>query len=358
MNDTDPAVDELRGTEMSFLDHLDELRRRLVNSIGFIVLAFFVCWFLSGYIYDFLSIPIRRALSEASRRELPVRGLTGNESIVPLDQIKEGDSGRYTFDRPTKLGAAVVITGTSVQAKVARDALGQLGLFTTEALITPNAIVPAGVRLPIDFDTAAKSSDDYGERMTVTTAGAQFTLFVTVSLYAAIALSVPFLLWQTWLFVSPALYKHERSYVTPFILLSSISFVLGAAFAYYVLFPPAARYLLGLGGGEFQLLLNATDYLDFITLIMLAMGAIFQMPAITYVLARIGIVNAGFLARHWKISFIIILIVAAVVSPTGDIPNLMLFASPMFALYIVSIGVAWIFGKRRKTDAEAVGSTT
>ena len=70
------------------------------------------------------------------------------------------------------------------------------------------------------------------------------------------------------------------------------SFILGAAFAYYVLFPPAARYLLGLGGGQFQLLLNASDYLDFITIIMLAMGGIFQMPAITYVLARIGVVNA------------------------------------------------------------------
>lgn len=358
MNDTGPAADELRGGEMSFLDHLDELRKRLVNSIGFIVLAFFVCWFLSGYIYDFLSIPIRRALSEASRREVPVRGLTGQEIVIPLDQIKEGDSGRYTFDRPTKLGAAVVIVGTSVLAKVSRDADGQLGLFTTEALITPNAIVPAGVRLPVDFDTAAKSEQDFGERMTVTTAGAQFTLFVTVSLYAAIALSVPFLLWQTWLFVSPALYKHERAYVTPFILLSSVSFVLGAAFAYYILFPPAAHYLLGLGGGEFQLLLNASDYLDFITLIMLAMGAIFQMPAITYVLARIGIVNARFLVRNWKISLIVILVVAAVVSPTGDIPNMMLFASPMMGLYVVSIGIAWLFGKRRQTDDEAAKSTT
>lgn len=358
MNDTGLATDQLRGGEMSFLDHLDELRKRLVNSIGFIVLAFFLCWFLSGYIYDFLSIPIRRALSEASRKEIPVRGLTGQEAILPLDQIKEGDIGRYTFDRPTKLGGAVVITGTSVLAKVTRGADGQMGLFTTEALITPNAIVPTGVRLPVDFDATAKSAPDAEERMTVTTAGAQFTLFVTVSLYAAIALSVPFLLWQTWLFVSPALYQHERAYVTPFILLSTISFVLGAAFAYYVLFPPAARYLLGLGGGEFQLLLSASDYLDFITLIMLAMGAIFQMPAITYVLARIGVVSAGFLVRHWKISLIIILIVAAVVSPTGDIPNMMLFASPMMALYVVSIGIAWLFGKRRQTDAEAAKSTT
>jgi sec-independent protein translocase protein TatC len=164
-------------------------------------------------------------------------------------------------------------------------------------------------------------------------------------------------LWQVWAFISPALYKHERAYVTPFILLSSVSFVVGAAFAYYILFPPAVRYLLGLGE-DFRLLLKASDYFDFITLIMLAMGLIFQMPAITYVLSRIGLVSAGFLARSWKVSLIIILIVAAVVSPTGDIPNMMLFAMPMMALYIVSIVIAWFFGRRRQTDAEAAKNAT
>src|SRR4029078_559324 len=194
--------------------------------------------------------------------------------------------------------------------------------------------------------------------MTVTTTAETFTLYATVAMYTAIAISVPFLLWQVWGFISPALYRHERAYVTPFILLSSISFVIGAAFGYYILFPPAARYLLNLGEGQFQLLLKASDYLDFITLIMLAMGGIFQMPAITYVLARSGLVTAGFLARSWKMAIVIILIVAAVVSPTGDIPNMMLFASPMMALYVVSIFVVWIFGKRRQTDAEAAQNTT
>jgi sec-independent protein translocase protein TatC len=157
------------------------------------------------------------------------------------------------------------------------------------------------------------------------------------------------LLLQVWGFISPALYKHERAYVTPFILLSSISFVLGAAFAYYILFPPAVKYLLSLGE-NFRLLLRATDYFDFITLIMLVMGLIFQMPAITYVLARIGIISASMLVRSWKIAIVVILIVAAIVSPTGDIPNMMLFAAPMMVLYVVSIFIAWFFGKKRRTD--------
>ena len=85
---------------------------------------------------------------------------------------------------------------------------------------------------------------------------------------------------------------------------------------------------------------------------MLAMGIIFQMPAVAYVLARIGLISAGFLARSWKIALVIILIVAAVASPTGDIPNLMLFAAPMVVLYGVSIFIAWLFGKKRRSDDE------
>ena len=340
---------ERRGGQMSFLEHLDELRKRLVNSVVIIVIAFFFCWFVSGYIYEFLEVPIRRALSEAERRDLPVSGATGNEKIMPLTALKEGDHGRFVFDQATKIGTSVVQPGTSVDSSVGRDHEGTVGLFTAEPIYTVNAVIPAGVRLPVDLTgTATVTTAD--ERLIVTTAQESFTLYVTVSLYAAIALSIPLLLLQVWGFISPALYKHERAYVTPFILLSSISFVLGAAFAYYILFPPAVKYLLSLGE-NFRLLLRATDYFDFITLIMLAMGLIFQMPAITYVLSRIGLVSAKMLVKSWKIAIVVILIVAAVVSPTGDIPNMMLFATPMMVLYVVSVFIAWFFGRKRNVEA-------
>lgn len=341
------------GAHMSFLEHLEELRKRIIRSVAVLIIAFFICFGLSGYIFDFLSAPIRRALSEASRKHVAIQTISGNDSIEPLSDLTEGREGRFIFDRATSLGSTVVASGATVAAKVERDADGNLGLFTNEPLITNNAIIPPGIRLPVTFNQVAQGTPNSDERMTVTTAQEQFTLFVTVSLYSAIALAMPFLLWQIWGFISPALYKHERHYVTPFIGLSTTAFIGGAAFAYYVLFPPTAAYLLGLGGGEFQLLLRASDYLDLIMIIMLAMGIIFQMPAITYVLARIGIVSARFLVRSWKVALIVILIVAAVVSPTGDIPNCLLFAAPMMFLYVVSIFIAWIFGRKRQTDAEA-----
>lgn len=334
---------------MSFLGHLDELRRRLVRSALIVGIAFCICWFFSAEIYNFLAVPVQDALTEAQRRAVPLTGITGKETVLPLTSVKEGDAGLYVFDKPTNIGMIPVAAGTSVQARVARDPEGNPGLYSEQPIFASGSILPKGVKLPVDLKLVEKSATaDANERMVITTAVEPFTLYVTVSLYAAIALSVPFLLLQVWGFISPALYNHEKKYVTPFIFLSSISFVLGAAFAYYILFPPAVSYLLGMGS-DFQLLLRATDYFEFITLIMLAMGIIFQMPAISYVLARIGIINARMLVKSWKVALIVILIVAAFVSPTGDIPNMMLFATPMAVLYVVSIGIAWFFGKKRET---------
>src|SRR5437868_9990386 len=118
--------------QMSFLEHLDELRKRLVSSVIIIVIAFMACWFVSDRIYNFLSVPIRRALSEAARRDLPISGVTGNEKVLAIANLKENDEGRYVFDDTFKIGPTVVSPGTSIKTKVSRDAEGRLGLFTTE----------------------------------------------------------------------------------------------------------------------------------------------------------------------------------------------------------------------------------
>ena len=342
------GTEEELGGQMSFLEHLDELRRRLIRSFIFIFLATSVSWFFSDRIYAFLAAPVERALAEAQRRQVPIAGQTGNEMIAAMTSLKENDLGRYVFAEETKLGTSLIPAGASVTARVLKDAEGKLALFTDEALFAGNTVIPKGVRLPAELAAATKSYSGINDKLIVTTALEPFSLYIKVSLYAAICLSVPFLLFQIWGFVSPGLYPHERAYVTPFIALSSISFVLGAAFAYYVIFPPAAKYLLGLGT-DFRLLLKANDYFDFIILIMLGMGVVFQMPAITYVLARIGLVTAGFMVRIWKTALIVILISAALLSPTSDIANMLLFAAPMMVLYIISIFIAWIFNKPRTT---------
>jgi len=342
---TNKSNEEDLGGQMSFLEHLDELRRRLIHSFIFVFLAASVSWFFADRIYNFLAIPVERALAEAQRTQVPIAGQVGNETITSIATLKENDTGRYVFAQETKLGTSLIPAGASVTARVVKDSQGKLGLFTDEALYSGTTVIPKGVRLPTDL-AANDAYSGINDKLIVTSALEPFSLYVKVSLYAAVCVSVPFLLWQIWAFVSPGLYPHERAYVTPFIALSSISFVIGAAFAYYVIFPPAARYLLGLGS-DFRLLLKADDYFDFIIIVMLGMGVVFQMPAITYVLARIGLITARLMIRVWKMALIVILIAAAVLSPTNDIPNMLLFAAPMLVLYVVSIFVAWIFNKPR-----------
>jgi sec-independent protein translocase protein TatC len=334
------------GGQMSFLEHLDELRSRLIRSALFVFVAFFVCWFVSDRIYEFLSRPVRAALADAQRRQLPLGGLTGNEAASPLSAAKENDTGRYVFAETTKLGTSVIPAGASVMARVARDAEGKLGLFTDEPLFAADTIIPKGVRLPFDADAPRDALYGIDDRLVVNTAIEPFSLYVKVSLYAAISLSVPFLLWQIWAFISPGLYPHERGYALPFVLLSSVAFVLGAIFAYRIIVPPALTYLLGLGS-NFRLFLKAADYFNFILVVLIGMGVVFQMPAVTYILARIGVVTAGWLVRVWKVSIIVILVAAAILSTSNDVPNMLLFAAPMFVLYFISIIVAWIFGRKR-----------
>jgi sec-independent protein translocase protein TatC len=340
--------DELGG-QMSFLEHLDELRTRLIRSMAFVLIAAFLCWFVSGYIYNFLERPVNRALAEAQeQRRVPIAGLNGPVATVALNSLHQNDKVRYAFPEPTRLGAVSIPAGTSVIARVDKDAQGTLGLYTDEPLAAGSDLVPKDVKLPIDINAPYEKLRDPNDKLVVTTVLESFAIYVKVSLYAAIGLSVPFLLWQIWAFVAPGLYPHERKYVTPFIALSSVFFVLGVATAYYLIFPPAAKYLLGLGS-DFRLLLKADDYFDFIILLMLGMGGVAQMPAITYVLARMGLVTAGWMVKVWRVAFITILIAAAVISPTNDVPNMLLFAAPMFVLYAISIVVAWICGRKRET---------
>ena len=337
------------GGQMSFLEHLDELRRRLIRSIVFVILAASVSWFASDRIYNFLARPVQHALAQAQqKRQVAIDGLNGKVSTLALSSLQQNDKVRFVFPENTRLGPASIPAGSSVVARVDKDSAGNIGLFTDEALTAGNEVVPKDVRLPVDLNKGYEKLTDPNDKLIVTTALEPFAIYVKVSLYAAIAVSVPFLLYQIWAFIAPGLYPHERKYVTPFVTLSSVFFVLGAATAYYVIFPPAAKYLLGLGE-DFRLLLKADDYFDFIILLMLGMGLVAQMPAITYVLARMGVITARWMIKTWRIAFIVILIVAAVVSPTNDIPNMLLFALPMFVLYVISIVVAWIAGRPRTT---------
>src|SRR6185369_11290309 len=122
------------GGQMSFLEHLDELRRRLVRCFVVVILATTGSWFVSVPIYNFLAAPVERALAEAQRNEVPIAGYTGTETISAMQTLKENDTGRFVFSDETKLGTSLIPIGASVMSRVIKDSKGKLALFTDEAL--------------------------------------------------------------------------------------------------------------------------------------------------------------------------------------------------------------------------------
>src|SRR6476469_10936271 len=135
---TNKTNEEELGGQMSFLEHLDELRRRLIRSFIFVFLAASACWFFSDRIYAFLAAPVERALADAQRRQVPIAGQTGTEIIAPVSTLQENDTGRYVFQEDTKLGTSLIPAGASVTAKVSKDAAGKLALFSDEPLFAGN----------------------------------------------------------------------------------------------------------------------------------------------------------------------------------------------------------------------------
>jgi sec-independent protein translocase protein TatC len=252
LRDREPFDDEEdgAGARMSFLEHLDELRKRLIYSVYSLLGGCVVAFFFAGRIQDFIFVPLRQAL--------------GNEEFIYT-------RGFEPFMLTMKIGA-----------------LGGLMLAS------------------------------------------------------------PLIIYQLWLFIAPGLYSHEKKFAVPFVLLSTVFFVAGAAFSHYVAFPWTWLFFLGWQTSYMKFLPNIADAFSLYVKMLLGFGLIFQMPTIVFFLARMNVVTARFLARNTKYAVLIIFIVAAVISPGTDVVSQALMAGPMLALYAISILIAWIVAPRQK----------
>ncbi|MEK6321078.1 MAG: twin-arginine translocase subunit TatC [Acidobacteriota bacterium] len=339
---------------MSFLDHLDELRKRLIRSALFIAVAFIVCWIFSDKIYNFLQVPVQAAMLEAKREYAPDLGGTP----LALSDLPDGTDVVFPLPTEAKLGNVLIAAGNTVPAKVKREADGTIQLVTSSYwLINEQTVVEKETVIPrrLYQDSAAMMSRD--NQLVVATVQGAFNLYIKVAFYAAVFFAVPFLLVQVWGFVSPGLYPHEKSYATPIIIMASTFFLLGCAFAYYIAFPRAANFLLGVAtGGNLRPLVTADDYFDLIIIIMLGLGVVFEIPTITFFTSRLGLVSPRMLIKVWRYAAVGIFIIAALLSPTTDVPNLLVFAAPMLILYFLSILIAWVFHRRRQTEKEYLAS--
>lgn len=173
-----------------------------------------------------------------------------------------------------------------------------------------------------------------------------FLVYVKVAIFSGLVISMPIILYQLWRFISPAIEERLRKYTINFILLSLIAFICGLSFAYFFLLPTALRFLLNFAKDNLEPVISVGKYLSFVLGLILGCGLVFEMPVLSFILSKLGIINPKFLRKKFKYAVILIFIVAAIITPTPDVFNMIILAIPMLFLYELSIWVSNLARKR------------
>jgi sec-independent protein translocase protein TatC len=174
-------------------------------------------------------------------------------------------------------------------------------------------------------------------------------VWLKLPLLAAVFVGSPWLLYQVWAFIAPGLYKKERRWAGPFVLASAGLFISGGLFAYFVVFRFALVFLLGLGiGNHVRPVVSVESYFDVFVNVTLGCGVVFELPVLIFFLALVRILSSGFLLRNIRYAILAIFTLAAIITPTPDIFNMVLFAMPMIGLFFVGILAVYILELSRE----------
>lgn len=166
-----------------------------------------------------------------------------------------------------------------------------------------------------------------------------FFVAMKVAFFTGFLFSLPIIFWQFWLFVAPGLYENEKKYVIPFVISATFMFLVGAAFCYYVVVPIGFAFLINFGQQLFSAMLNIGGYVGFFTKLVIAFGVAFELPVITFFLAKLGLVDDKMLKNSFRYAIVVIFIFAAIMTPP-DILSQFLMAVPLIGLYGLSIFIA------------------
>jgi sec-independent protein translocase protein TatC len=192
-----------------------------------------------------------------------------------------------------------------------------------------------------------------GQTLVYTEPSEAFALYIKMAVIAGVLIASPIVMSQVWLFIAPGLYSHEKKFAIPFVVMSSIFFIMGAAFSHYVVFPMSWKFFASF----------ASDYLTYMPRVepafstyfkmLLGFGLVFQMPTVVLFLARMGVVTGRFLMKNFKYAILIIFIAAAILTPDGSPVTQTAMAAPMVLLYLFSVFLAWAFGKKKRVEDDA-----
>jgi len=185
-----------------------------------------------------------------------------------------------------------------------------------------------------------------GAQLIYTQPGEAFSLYVYISLISGALAAAPFIMYQVWLFIAPGLYSNEKRFAVPFVLLTTIGFLGGAAFNHYIAFPFVMIFFGSFNTPDLAFMPRLQDVFGLYSKMLIGLGIVFQMPTVMFFLAKMQMVTARLLIQKFRYALLIFFVVAAVITPTGDPVNLAIFTAPMIALYLVSIVIAWVVAPR------------
>ena len=302
---------------LSVIEHLDELRNRLIISVGAFVAAFALCLVFNHQILTIVNKPLKETTEQRTQEG---KGILGE--IYVLDQAF----------KDTVASNARVFRILGQNLKPAQRA-------ALEAEIAKQKQIAAGIKPP------------NGAQPVTLGPGEPFSATFTVAFYFALLLSMPIILYQLYAFLIPAFSPEERRVAMPLMLMIPVLFIAGVLFGYFLVLPAAVRFLQNFNSDQFNILLQARDYYKFAVLTLVASGIVFQVPVAVLALTRLGVVTPEFLLKNWRYA-IVILTVIAVLLPGTDPVSTLIECIPLYLLYGLSIVLSRFFMPERDEAGE------
>ncbi len=298
---------------LSLVDHLDELRTRLIFSAAVLAVAFGFCLWQNHALLHIINKPLQR------------------------QTVKQVEKGEGT------VGQAVLAQRALI--KVAGDAQSAVSVLSSPGSgLSSQAraqLAPLIAALKTDVERIPRNAQ--GDKPATLGVGEPLTATLTVTFYFALIISLPFILWELYGFILPALNPRERRMAVPLLTAVPFLFLTGVVFGYFVVLPAAVRFLVNFNAGEFNVIVQASQFYSFAATILLAMGLVFQVPVLILGATRIGIVTPRQLRKHRRYAIVACAAVAAFLP--GDVITLLLETVPLYLLYEVSILVASFVGR-------------
>ncbi|MHB8690665.1 MAG: twin-arginine translocase subunit TatC [Solirubrobacteraceae bacterium] len=285
---------------LSVIDHLDELRSRLIAAGIFVVVIFAVCFWQNGKLLDIVNKPLSQVHASASHLStVTSHQVSERHGLVLVEQGALSLAGSAGLDARDRAAAALIAKGAAEAVK---------SLPTHRLKDKPITI---GV-------------------------GEPFTTTISVVFYFALLFSLPVLLYQIYAFVIPALAPHEQRIAKPVMIAAPLLFAIGVLFTYFLVLPPAVKFLQGYNSNQFDSLVQAAPYYRFEVLTMIGIGLAFQVPLVLLALQRAGIITGSTLTGNWRYAIVIITVIVAAL-PGVDPVTMAFEMLPLVVLYLASI---------------------